>query len=255
MMHLFRRTVPPLADAQPSPHATVMAFDPRLASVDRPAVSLSRRRLIAGSAALIAAPMAAIAATETRPNALVFDVMRNGSRIGHHTVQLQPANGTLVARVNVEIAVGLGPIILYRYTHTVRETWREGEFVSMESETNDDGTRHRVQADRRDNGVVVRTGDGKSEVMPADTIPLTHWNYRCMSAPLFNPQTGKRVAPQVQPRGQDTVALSDGRSVRATRYSLSGDVVLDDWYDTARAWTALRSTGTDGSAIAYVRRA
>jgi hypothetical protein len=49
------------------------------------------------------------------------------------------------------------------------------------------------------------------------------------------------------------VALADGRMVRAARYSLVGKPALDDWYDDARQWTALRTIGKDGSTIDYRR--
>lgn len=220
---------------------------------------LTRRGLIVGSGALAAGltPLGDAAANVTPPlpGLLRFDVLRNDSLIGQHAVTLTRNGAVLLAAIDVRIAVTLGPITLYRYTHTVREEWRDGIFERMESNTNDDGTRHDVQAERTAEGVVVRTGGGKRTVMPVATIPLTHWNYMCMSAPLFNPQTGEQVRPQVQARGEEAVSFADGRAIPARRYSLSGDVALDDWYDRTHSWVALRSIGSDGSTISYRRAA
>jgi len=211
---------------------------------------LTRRGLIAGSA-MLAMPAAAI--TVPPPGLLRFDVLRNNSRIGQHIVRLQRDGAVLRANISVEIAVGIGPVTLFRYTHTVREEWQDARFMSMESETNDDGTRHRVRAESTAEGVVVRTGDGKRVVLSPETIPLTHWNSLCMRAPLFNPQTGAAVRPTVLARGEESIALADGRSIRARRYTLSGDIALDDWYDSTHSWVALDSIGRDGSRIAYRR--
>lgn len=220
---------------------------------------LTRRRLIKRSGALIAAATPLVAATAAvtpiSPGRLRFDVFRNDSMIGQHVIDLTRDGEALRAAIDVRIVVAFGPITLYRYTHSVREEWRDGKFVRMESTTNDDGTNHSVRAERTADGIAVRTGSGTLTMMPLTTIPLTHWNYLCMSTPLFNPQTGDQVLAQVRPRGEESVALADGRAIRARRYSVSGDVVLDDWYDEANTLAAIRSIGSDGSTISYRRGA
>ena len=220
---------------------------------------VTRRSLGAGISALAvgAAPLVAVAAAGTPLSLgrLRFDVYRNGSLIGQHVIDVTRDGGALLAVIDVRIAVTFGFITVYRYTHTVREEWRDGKFERMESNTNDDGSIHGVRADRTAEGVVVRTGSGTRTVMPESTIPLTHWNYLCMSTSLFNPQTGERVRAQVLARGEESVLIADGRATRARRYSLSGDVVLDNWYDDAHTLVAIRSTGVDGSTISYRRAA
>jgi Family of unknown function (DUF6134) len=211
---------------------------------------IARRRLLAGGAALAAVtPATAIAL----PPELRFDVMRNGSKIGQHAITFRQDGDTILATVAVEIVVRLGPIPLFRYTHSVRETWRGGSFATLDSETNDDGKPFHVHAARTADGVVVESSAIPRAVLPPGAIPLTHWNVLCMERPLFNPQDGVRVDSRVIPHGEEMVALAGGTMVRATHYTLAGSVNLDDWYDSERLWTALRSAGTDGSAIEYRR--
>jgi len=202
---------------------------------------IARRRLLA-AAAWVAAGPAAFAA----PAELHFEVFRNDKRIGQHVVTFQRDGAGLVAIVAVEIAVKIGPIALFRYTHSVREIWRDGQFVQLDSETNDDGKPFKVHAIRTGDHVVVETPHGPRQVLGSDAIPLTHWNVLCMRRPLFNPQDGAIVASAVIPRGAEMVALADGRQVRAAHYSLTGKVALEDWYDDAGQWAALDSIGTDG---------
>lgn len=217
---------------------------------------ITRRGLIGGGVIQLASLTGSARANPVmmpRPGIARFDVLRNHGLIGQHLATSRQDGAMLQVNVCVELAVGLGPLVLYRYTHSVREIWRDGRFLSLESETNDDGMRYRVRAERQAGGVAVDAGNAKRAVLPEESILLTHWNGQCMTAPLFNPQTGDRAAPIVQPRGEETVLRADGRSVRANRFSLTGDVVLDDWYDGARAWAALRSIARDGSIIVYRR--
>jgi hypothetical protein len=207
---------------------------------------IPRRLVLIGGAALTAA--APISGTAVR-----FDVMRNDSLIGQHNVTFHADRDTLVANVAVEIVVRLGPVPLFRYTHTVRETWLGDRFLSLDSETNDDGKHFRVHAARITDQIVVETEASPRLSLTPETIPLTHWNRLCMTRPLFNPQDGVPVDSTVVERGQEMVPLADGKAVRATHYSLVGKVALEDWYDTAGQWTALRSVGRDGSRIEYRR--
>jgi len=216
---------------------------------------LSRRTVIVGGAALAAGEIThgTALAVAPPPGLLRFDVSRNGSRIGEHVVRLSRSGATVRAEISVEIAVGFGPITLYRYTHSVREEWQDSQFQWMEARTNDDGTPYHVRAERTAKGVVVRRQGGDEAIMAADTIPLTHWNDTCLRAPLFNPQTGLPLNMAVQPRDTEMIDLGGGRMIRARRYSLVGDETLDTWYDDRNMWTALRSAGRDGSTISYRR--
>jgi len=215
---------------------------------------ISRRGVLTGSLFLVAASPNRAMASPFKP-VISFEVSRNGDRIGQHTIRFRQDGALLEAEINVDLALRLGPIVLYRYTHKCREIWRDGAFASLESETDDDGTRFRVKAARTPESIVVEVSDASRAIFPPDAIPLTHWNNLCMQRPLFSPQDGTPIASSVVPRGEDMVPLADGRLVRATRYSLIGKVALDDWYDTARQWTALRAPGRDGSMIEYRRAA
>jgi hypothetical protein len=210
---------------------------------------IGRRDLLAGGAA-----MAAMAGTGfAAPTDVHFEVIRKGGKIGQQSVTFQQRDGVLVATTAAEIVVRFGPIALFRYTHSVRETWRDGQFETLDSTTDDDGKPFKVHAERGAAGVTVEASTIARAVLPPETIPLTHWNILCMERPLFNPQDGTRIDSRVIPRGEEMVALANGAMVRATHYSLVGKVALDDWYDAAKIWTALRSVGTDGTVIDYRR--
>jgi hypothetical protein len=208
-----------------------------------------RRDLMLGGGALMAAP----AGSPGLPAGLRFDVMRDGRRIGSHSLDFRQDGDTLLASIDLKIVFSIGPIVLYRYTHTALETWRNGDFLSLRSATDDDGTRHRVDASRTADNVVVDTSGTGRAVLAIGSIPLTHWNILCMSRPLFSPEDGMPIASRVVTVGEDTVSLVDGSTVRTTHYSLAGKLAVDDWYDGAQVWTALRAAARDGSTIDYRR--
>ena len=179
---------------------------------------IRRRGVFVGGAALALMSGTGFAT----PPDVRFDVMRNGSRIGQQSVTFQQQGAVLQANTTVEIIVRLGPIVLFRYNHSVREAWRDGQFETLDSTTNDDGKPFKVHAERGAAGVAIEASAIPHAVLPPETIPLTHWNILCMERPLFNPQDGERVESRVIPRGEETVALANGAMVRATRYSLVG---------------------------------
>jgi hypothetical protein len=61
------------------------------------------------------------------------------------------------------------------------------------------------------------------------------------------------IATRVLARAEDMVTLSGGRTLPARHYSLVGKVALDDWYDAAPLWTALRTQARDGFMTEYRR--
>jgi hypothetical protein len=128
------------------------------------------------------------------------------------------------------------------------------QFVSLDTQTDNDGTPLTVSARRDGDAVIVEATGLARRRFPAGARPLTHWNRACMTAPLFNPQDGKPMRLVVTPRGREMVPLSGGGEVRATHYALTGEGTLDDWYtDDADIWTALRAVAEDGSIIDYRR--
>jgi hypothetical protein len=184
---------------------------------------------------------------------LYFDVFRNGSHIGSHTLRFSRNGDSLVVNIAAEFKVGFGPIVLFRYQHTGVETWQSGRFVSLETQTNDNGTHRQVLARRQADGIAIRATDLPDRVASANSLPLTHWAIEAMSAPVFNPETGKDMAEQARHLGQSTVALADGAKIPATRFALTGEAQIVDYYDDSEVWAALQAQAKDGSVIEYRR--
>jgi hypothetical protein len=186
---------------------------------------------------------------------LTFSAVRKGSVIGSHDIRFERNGDDLLVRTDVRMKVGLGPIVLFRYRHQAVERWRGSAFVSVETTTDENGTKLRLSATCTGDRVDINSSKLGRITMPGDALPLSHWNVRCMSVPVFNPQDGTLLDGAVTRRGVETVALADGRRVRATRYSKAGADPIDNWYDEAEVWCHLRAVAKDGSLVVYQRTA
>ncbi len=212
-----------------------------------------RRGVLAGAMALGAVRDTAAVPPGAAASDIVFRVRRNGSEIGRHSVSFTRAGGVVTARIEAQFRVGFGPITFYRYHHRATEVWRDGQFVSLDTETDDNGNQLAVHAQRGAGGITIAAANRANVTVSADTLPLTHWAVAAMSAPLFNPENGKLLRETAQPRGAGTVDLADGRPIAAMGYTLAGEAPIEDWYDDRHIWAALNATGKDGSKITYRR--
>jgi hypothetical protein len=186
-------------------------------------------------------------------DALGFRIMRNGSRIGTHSVQFTRNGDSLLVHSEVEILVRLGPIPLFRYRHHNHERWYSGRFDSIDSKTNDDGTSDWALARRETGGIVVQGERVARYLAPPHALAATHWNSTELEVPLINPQNAKLMHAPVAPPATDTIALASGAKIAATRYVASGDMPLTLWYDSDGVWAALFTVAKDGSQVRYER--
>jgi len=211
--------------------------------------TLPRRALLAGLAAL--APAQAFAALPASRK-LAFAVFRNGTRIGEQVMSFGGSEAAPVVETSVDMTVKIGPVPVYRYRHRATERWAGGAFESLETTTNANGKAQKVSA-RREGGRVTIETEKTRLAAPDNAAPLTHWNSAALSRPLFNPQLGKLLKVSVSRGGAAPVKLASGASVSAVEWSVRGDAQIDNWYDTAGVWTALRGKLEDGSTMEYRR--
>ena len=90
-------------------------------------------------------------------------------------------------------------------------------------------------------------------LLPPGSLPLTHWNMQALAAPLFNPQTGAPFRLRVARQAGQVLRPPRRPAIEATRYDLTGETDLSDWYDAAGVWCALVARAADGSRINYWR--
>jgi hypothetical protein len=205
--------------------------------------------MLTGSMACASFGVARAAPSQSRR--LAFTVWREKQRIGQHSLVFSGDDRDFQVEIVAAMAVSIGPLRVFQYRHQATEMWRGGDFSMLTSHTVTNGRSEQVSATRSPAGVAIRTLAG-SQALPADTLPLTHWNSRALAGRLFNPQTGASMHEKVS-RGPGQILKPDGRSAPATVYALSGDAEIADWYDADGVWSALRAKARDGSFIEYRR--
>ncbi|MES2341164.1 MAG: DUF6134 family protein [Pseudomonadota bacterium] len=198
---------------------------------------VDRRRLIAGGLACLAPGLALAAVPAARR--LTFSVLRNGTRIGEHMMAFSGDPAAPVVTTEVRMTVKIGPVPVFRYHHRAVERWSSGRFVSLETRTDSNGKAERVSARRTEGGVIIETA-GARITGPANVRPFTHWNPEVFSGPLFNPQEGKLLKVTA-------------RRISPGQWAVRGEAEIDDFYDEAGVWTALKGRLKDGSILEYRR--
>jgi hypothetical protein len=219
---------------------------------------LHRRALLLGCASLacvstVACLDSALALPVPPERRLAFRIIRKGSVIGSHVIDFGRDDDRLTVSIAVDIAVGIGPLVLFRYAHEATEQWRGNQLVFMQTQTKDDGTRDRLTVRRDGLGLAVESSQYPPYIAPADAYPGSHWNQQMLQRPVINTQNGRLLRPQVIPLNREKVALASGATVEARHFSVRGDANLDTWYDASPSWVALRFIAHEGSEIRYER--
>jgi hypothetical protein len=190
----------------------------------------------------------------TPPGKLLgFDVVRDNSKIGTHVLTFDQNGNDLTVNVAVALKVGVGPIALFRYTHKATEVWKNGVLFSLDTETDDDGKPNIVTGRRTETGFMIEGTKAPLYTAPEDAIPATHWNRRMLDGPMINTQDGRLMRPTITPMGNDGIPTAAGGTIMADHFALTGDAVLDTWYDAAPSWAGLSFKAGDGSSIVYER--
>ena len=182
---------------------------------------------------------------------LAFAVYRNGEPIGRHTLAFQHSGQNLTVSTTIDFAVKILGVTAYRFTHRGREGWDGNAFQSASTQTDENGTRFTVRAQRTANGIDVQRTSGH-EVMPAGTLPTSHWNVSQIGqTTLLNTQNGSQMRIQVTPLGREKVKTATG-SLDANHYRYSGDLTKDQWFDDRGRWVKTVFKASDGSTIEYI---
>lgn len=179
-----------------------------------------------------------------------FNVLRQGNAFGSHVVRFDEAEGGLVAKTDVSLRAGLGPITLFRYELNAQETWQDGKLVAVTGRVNDDGKRGTVTALRQGGALTVDGSAFKGNV-PERAVPASHWNYaQTKTSQLLSTEDGEILDVTVIPKGREMIRAG-GQQIEANRYLLDSDIDVHLWYDDDGRWVKLAFEAR-GQQIEYV---
>lgn len=160
--------------------------------------------------------------------ALDYDIRKEGEPIGREQVRINQQDG--VATVEVQTRTRAKVLFLeFHYDHSRREEWRDGALVHMVADTDDDGTRSRLEASRSTSGWTLAV-NGQPSQRTGDLLPLTLWGRAVLDKrELFSVIDAKPYRVKVEPLGPESLSIN-GRPVSAEHFRMTGDVERDLWY-------------------------
>ncbi len=181
----------------------------------------------------------------------VFDIHRGGDKIGTDTIDIERQNDTTTVKIKTDLSVKVMFIEAYRYEHSCNETWKNGQLIAFNSQTNDNGTKHSIDVTAAPDKLRM-DADGKHSDLPKTVAPASLWGKDAIhQVDAFDPDTGKRLSIEVTDLGIEDLTFH-GVTRQAHHYkftdTLTGEFSREVWFDGD---TLLRTKiiGSDNSVI------
>jgi Domain of unknown function (DUF6134) len=209
--------------------------------------------------ALLAFPALAQMSAEFTPakapaSAVVFDVLRDGSKIGEHRLLFEPQDDdTLKVSVETDMSVKFAFLTLFHYEHRRVERWDGAELQSLAGMTNDDGKEYEISIVRKE-GHYSRTVNGAEEELDGPVKIDSLWSKdRLTAGKLFSADSADVYRVRSDLLGWETIEAR-GRSIEAEHVKLTGGLDRDLWYGHGGELLKIQYETKDGERFEYVRR-
>ena len=195
---------------------------------------------------VVAAPLPALASKTWD-----FRVFLDDKEIGTHRFDLVEKGGerqlTSTARMNVKILF----VTAYTYDHQDVEDWSGDCVARLSSKTDDNGKKHHVDVQRRENETIVQTERGTQRLGNC-VLTFAYWNPAMLrQTQLLNSQDGEYIAVKITEAGSDSIVVR-GVQTPARRVELrSKKLSIDLWYSPQDEWLALESMTERGQKLIY----
>ena len=181
-------------------------------------------------------------------SSIAFNINRDGSEVGRHTVEFYKIGRDLHVDIAIDINIKVLFIPVYSYKHRNAEIWRDGKLLSITTETNDDGEEHWVKG-KAEKGLFRVSSSSGDFIAPATIIPTSYWSQKTTAQSiLLDTQHGKLLDVTVT-QIDDTVLSTPGANIPARHFVITGDLELSLWYSQSGGWvkTAFQVGGAEFS--------
>jgi hypothetical protein len=163
------------------------------------------------------------------PEERVFDVTRDGNKIGVETVTLEKAGDTTTVKIKTHISVVVMFIQAYHFAHSAVETWTGGKFVSYKAVTDDNGKHFNVNAVAKDDAVMLDV-NGDHSKLPGNTVIASLWSKAFVDQTmLIHPDSGVQLQVKTKDLGEENIDFH-GSQIKAEHYQITGDFERDVWF-------------------------
>lgn len=185
-----------------------------------------------------------------------FSVLLDNRPIGEHRFRIQedPEGRVVESEASFDVSVLFVPVFSYRHSNT--EVWRDGCLSRIESETDSNGDRYKVDGRRAAQAFAIETAEGVRSYAADCLMTFAYWDRRFLDQDrLLNAQTGEVVTVDVQPLGSERLTIAGNEvpieafRVRAVDEGLDIKVSYDE--RTGR-WVSLESRLANGKLMRYL---
>lgn len=118
-------------------------------------------------------------------NEIKFDIIRNKKNIGYHSIFFIENNDTLKVNIDIKIAVKIGFLTIYKYSHKNQEEWKNNQLykISTNSITNSK-KKYSVEGKQKEEFFEFYGVDNKKRTNK-DIIPISYWNKELLNKKEF----------------------------------------------------------------------
>lgn len=199
-------------------------------------------------------PLNAATGASDEPETYRFDIMRNGKKVGTHSINLSRGPDRTRVKAESRIDVRVLGIPAYRLRYAAEELWDDRGLVELDVSVDDNGRTLELEGERRGDLFAWQTDNGVNGSEPLPVYPTNHWNEAVLDADtVLNTLTGKLNRVDIAAAGRDAVTTPE-RPVTAERYRYGGELELESWYADNGTWLGMQFAAKDGSQIRYVCR-
>lgn len=202
--------------------------------------------LLPRSASAVTAIVLPLAGDERR-----FSVFYKGSRIGAHTILYSSVTGETQVSTRINLLVKAAFFTVFRFGHSSTEIWRDGQLMSLRSETLEHGETLHVDGVATPQGFRV-VSKGGPFIAPAATLTSNSlWTPAVLEqTTLVDAQYGGIIGVSARKFADEQIAIA-GRQIAVTRYTLITPYLAGSiWYDERNLWVR-GEFERDGSHIQY----
>lgn len=181
---------------------------------------------------------------------VLFEVKRNGKPVGRHSITFRGDEADMSVEVRFEIAIPILFFATYEYLYKSSARWQDGELISLQATTDDDGDVTNVVAVSQGDAIMVTGPEGEVSV-GRPLFPTNHWNPDVLGQDrVLNTITGEIDQVSISEVGVEEISTERG-TIEATRYAYGGDLMTEVLYDAERNWVGMEFEAKDGSTISY----
>jgi hypothetical protein len=183
-----------------------------------------------------------------------YEVIREGEKIGTHSVTFRHEGRHLAIATRTDIAIEQLGITLYRFHYEAEEDWVDGRLTRLTSRTDDDGETLTANLARA-GGRIRGTCNDVALNLPADLLPISVWHPDFVRQSVILDQY-KCVERSVRATDDGIEPIFAGaQTVAARHYAVTGELQRDVWYGPDGQTLQVRFPAKDGSEIAFVMQA